>query len=118
MSKPPFAWDQRVQIIAEIGNNHEGSVEVAEEMVERAAVAGVDAVKFQIFRPEHYISRSDKARYQRLCEFALSPDEFTRLSIRARKLGLLFFATPFDLDSCVPTRARQHPCLTAISSTP
>jgi len=42
--------DERVIVIAEIGNNHEGSFDVALEMVDRAAEAGVDAVKFQTFK--------------------------------------------------------------------
>ena len=42
----------RVMIVAEIGNNHEGSVELARQLVDKAADAGVDAVKFQTFKAE------------------------------------------------------------------
>ena len=40
----------KVMIVAEIGNNHEGSVELARQLVDKAADAGVDAVKFQTFK--------------------------------------------------------------------
>ena len=41
-------------IIAEVGNNHEGSYSLAEELVGLAAEAGADAVKFQTFRTDHF----------------------------------------------------------------
>ena len=94
-----FDTDQRVLIVAEIGNNHEGSHALAEEMIGRAAEAGVDAVKFQTFRTEHYVSRRDDARFERLKSFELSHDEFTKLAVVARQEGVIFLSTPFDLDS-------------------
>ena len=90
---------ERVLIVAEIGNNHEGRVEVAERLVREAAAAGADAVKFQTFRTEHYVSGADAARFQRLKSFELSADIFGRLAGMARDLGLLFISTPFDLQS-------------------
>ncbi len=90
---------ERVVIVAEIGNNHEGSYALAEEMIGRAAEAGVDAVKFQTFRTEHYVSRRDAARFERLKSFELSHDEFTKLAAVARREGVIFLSTPFDLES-------------------
>ena len=94
-----FDTDARVLIVAEIGNNHEGSYAIAEEMVGRAAEAGVDAMKFQTFRTEHYISRRDDARFERLKSFELSHDRFTKLAAVARQEGVIFLSTPFDLES-------------------
>ncbi|HXX95054.1 MAG TPA: N-acetylneuraminate synthase family protein [Planctomycetota bacterium] len=91
--------DQRVLIVAEIGNNHEGRFPVAQELVRRAAEAGADAVKFQTFRTEHYVSGSDAARFARLKSFELSFAQFEELGVLARRLGLLFLSTPFDLRS-------------------
>jgi N,N'-diacetyllegionaminate synthase len=91
--------DQRVYIVAEIGNNHEGSVALAEEMIWRAADAGVDAVKFQTFIPDHYVSSSDAARLERLRRFQLSHEQFLELAGVAEKAGVCFFSTPFDLES-------------------
>ena len=91
--------DERVLIVAEIGNNHEGNVDVARELVRQAAAAGVDAVKFQTFRTEHYVSRSNTARFNRLKGFELKPAQFAELAELAQSLGVLFISTPFDLES-------------------
>jgi len=88
-----------ILVVAEIGNNHEGGYALAEEMIGLAAEAGAGAVKFQTFRTEHYVSRRDEARFRRLKKFELSFAEFERLSVAARKAGLVFLSTPFDLES-------------------
>jgi len=90
---------EKVLVVAEIGNNHEGDFEVARELVKRAADAGVDAVKFQTFDTDHYVSRTDRARHARLRSFELSHAQFEELAQLARSLGLLFISTPFDLRS-------------------
>jgi N,N'-diacetyllegionaminate synthase len=90
---------QRVFIVAEIGNNHEGSFAVAEELIDLAASTGVDAVKFQTFIPEHYVSRDQSDRLQRLRKFAFSFEQFAKLAKSANQHGLQFFSTPFDLAS-------------------
>ena len=91
--------DDRVFIIAEIGNNHEGNFSVAQQMVAQAAQAGADAVKFQTFKTEHYISTLEQDRFARLKKFELSHDEFAKLAEFARTQGVLFLSTPFDLHS-------------------
>ena len=57
---------QHVVFTNRIGNNHEGDCTLAEELIKRAADAGADAVKFQTFRTEHYVSRSNPERFNRL----------------------------------------------------
>ncbi len=94
-----FDLEKIVLVIAEIGNNHEGSYTLAEEMVGLAKAAGVGAVKFQTFKTEEYVSRVDKARFQRLKSFELSHAQFEKLNRYSREAGLLFISTPFDLDS-------------------
>ncbi len=89
----------RVLVVAEIGNNHEGDVALAEDLIGRAADAGADAVKFQTFRTEHYVSPRDAERFARLKGFELTGEQFARLAEKARAAGLLFVSTPFDLDS-------------------
>ena len=54
--------DDTIMIVAEIGNNHEGSVSIAEEMIGRAAEAGADAVKFQTIDPVQLVSPSQGQR--------------------------------------------------------
>jgi sialic acid synthase SpsE len=88
-----------VFVIAEVGNNHEGSYALAEELVGLAAETGVHAIKFQTFKTEHYVSRNDEARFARLKSFELSYGQFENLAKAAKKAGLLFISTPFDLGS-------------------
>lgn len=94
-----FNTQQKTLIIAEIGNNHEGDFSVAQEMVQKAAASGVDAVKFQTFDTDHYVRRQDVDRYNRLKQFELTHDEFSQLAELARSLGVLFISTPFDVGS-------------------
>ena len=71
--------EQRVLVIAEIGNNHEGNIEVAKQLIDQAHQAGVDAVKFQTFQTQYYVSRNDKERFSKLRSFELSFNEFEEL---------------------------------------
>lgn len=91
--------DQEVLVVAEIGNNHEGSYALAEEMIGLAAKAGAQAVKFQTFKPEHYVWRNDPARLERLRKFALTYEQFAGLAKTAARAGVVFLSTPFDLAS-------------------
>ena len=91
--------DNEIFIVAEIGNNHEGDLKVAEELIKEAALSKVDAVKFQTFIPENYVTSSDIKRIETLKRFQFSRDEFIYLSKLANQLGLLFFSTPFDIKS-------------------
>ena len=97
-----FDTDKKVMVIAEIGNNHEGSYALAEDMVGLAAEAGADMVKFQTFRTELYVSRiANEDRFRKLKSFELSFAEFERLSKTAKDAGLIFLSTPFDLESAL-----------------
>lgn len=95
----PVDLDERVLVIAEIGNNHEGDPAAAERMIREAAAAGADAVKLQVFRTELFTAPTDPARFARLRGFELSPEAVTRLHGVAREAGVLFVATPLDLES-------------------
>lgn len=101
--------NRRVYIVAEAGVNHDGSVDDAVRLVDAAAAAGADCVKFQTFRAEALASvRAEKAAYQqRLSDPGESqrqmlkrlelPAEAHRLLIeRAQERGIDFLSTPFD----------------------
>jgi sialic acid synthase SpsE len=90
---------RKVLVVAEIGNNHEGSVETARRLVHAAAACGVDAVKFQTFRTKWFTSDADPGRFERLRRFELSFDDFAALERLARELGVMFVSTPLDLES-------------------
>jgi len=92
---------EKVMVIAEIGNNHEGSYSLAEEMIGLAAGAGADAVKFQTFQTECYVSKDNDERYKKLKSFELSHHEFEKLSGVAKDEGVCFISTPFDLESAI-----------------
>lgn len=96
-------WDleKDILVIAEIGNNHEGSYALAEEMIGLAARAGAGAVKFQAIVPSRLVSHDQQERIKQLEKFQLSYDEFERLSKSAHHEGVLFLATPFDIESAL-----------------
>ena len=88
-------------IIAEIGNNHEGSFNVACKLIKEAKKAGVDAVKFQTFETKNYVLKNDIERFERLTKFELTKEEFYKLSLLAKNNNLKFISTPFDINSAI-----------------
>jgi N-acetylneuraminate synthase/N,N'-diacetyllegionaminate synthase len=99
-------------IIAEAGVNHNGRVALAKKLIDVAAAAGADAVKFQTFRTENVITAgAAKARYQEqstgadesqlemIKKLELSQADFKKLSDYARRQGIIFLSTPFDKGS-------------------
>jgi N-acetylneuraminate synthase len=99
-------------IISEAGVNHNGDVGIACKLIDAAAEAGADAVKFQIFRAEKLVAmNAPKAGYQKqttdvsesqfemLRRLELSPEEHVQLSRYCDQAGLLFLSTPFDSES-------------------
>lgn len=94
-----FDLSQDILIVAEIGNNHEGSYTLAEKMIGLAGQAGAGAVKFQTIAPHKLVSSKQIGRLQQLEKFRLSYDEFERLSKVAQQQNVLFLSTPFDIES-------------------
>lgn len=101
-----------VTVIAEAGVNHNGDLDRALAMVDAAAAAGADVVKFQTFRATEVATRfAPKAEYQvandgaadsqleMLKRLELAPDHHFRLRDRCRQRGIAFLSTPFDLPS-------------------
>lgn len=99
-------------VIAEAGVNHNGSVELAHRLVDVAAQAGADFVKFQTFRTEALVTRSaPKAEYQKrttghvenqfdmLKRLELPESAFRDLAAYAASKNVGFLSTPFDLES-------------------
>lgn len=99
-------------IIAEAGVNHNGDINIALDLVRRAADAGADLIKFQTFQTGRSIARhAPKADYQKqttgACEsqydmvrrLELSLDDHHRLLEECRRCGIGFFSTAFDRDS-------------------
>lgn len=103
----------RVLIIAEAGVNHNGSLDIAKRLVDEAADAGVDIVKFQTFKAEKLVSKSakqaeyqqrnigkaDVSQYSMLKKLELSPLQHEELIDYCHEKGIRFFSTAFDMDS-------------------
>jgi N,N'-diacetyllegionaminate synthase len=98
-------------VIAEAGVNHNGSEELALLLVEAAAAAGADAVKFQTFSADKLVRPgAEKAEYQKretgdgdqhtmLRALELSHEAHRALFTRCNELGIEFMSTPFDEDA-------------------
>lgn len=106
----PVGGGHPAYVIAEIGANHNRDLGIARELIDRAAEAGVDAVKFQTYSGTNLYSRktprfrylepvSDKAPAELLEEISLPREWQQGLSDHARERGVHFFSTPFDHDA-------------------
>ena len=93
-----FRQLDKVWIIAEIGVNHEGDPKLAADLIRLAAQCGVDAVKFQTFRAENYVSTVQMERRERARRFQLSYENFRELAAVAKESGIIFFSTPLHAD--------------------
>lgn len=99
-------------IIAEAGVNHNGSFEMAKQLVDRAKEAGADFVKFQTAKLESLVSKhAEMAEYQKkntgqktsqkdmLRKLLLPYEDFIKLSEYCKNSGIGFLSTPFDTES-------------------
>tara|TARA_Y100000588_G_C14233842_1_gene916397 strand:- start:598 stop:1608 length:1011 start_codon:yes stop_codon:yes gene_type:complete len=93
-----FDTAEKVLIIAEIGNNHEGDFELAKDMIDAAAEAGSDAVKFQTIIPNQLVSLNETKRIQQLQNFSFDRDQFAELKAKADQKNIMFLSTPFALE--------------------
>ena len=103
----------RVLIIAEAGVNHNGSMDIAKKLIDAAANAGVDYVKFQTFNADKLVSKNakkavyqqknmseaDDSQYAMLKKLELSPAQHIELINYCNEKRVKFFSTAFDLDS-------------------
>ncbi|MEO5335336.1 MAG: N-acetylneuraminate synthase family protein [Magnetospirillum sp. WYHS-4] len=114
-----FLASGRTLVIAEVGSNHGGDHKLALESVAAAKEAGADVVKFQLFKPEtlvddkfpvlKYIQGPQRTQRERFGITAL-PERLVRdLAEEASRQGIVFMATPFDLEA-VDILAPLQPC--------
>ncbi len=102
----------KTQIIAEAGVNHNGDIRLAHELVEIAADAKADAIKFQTFNTQQLVTpHAEKAHYQKqqtadnesqfemLKKLELTTNEYQQLFSFCQQQHIEFISTPFDLDS-------------------
>lgn len=97
-------------IVAEIGLNHNGKLELAKKMIRAAKEAGADAVKFQkrdlkslykkdVYENPNKDSQSTSYLFDVFRKFELSKKEFIEIKKYCDHLGIIFFCTPFDIKS-------------------
>ncbi|MDA7779594.1 N-acetylneuraminate synthase [Flavobacteriaceae bacterium] len=103
---------KKVIIIAEAGVNHNGDINTAKKLIDVAAEAGVDYVKFQSFKADKLVSpdakkadyqiknteKEDDSQYQMLKQLELSVDDHIELIEYCSLKKINFFSTAFDLD--------------------
>lgn len=103
---------KKVYIIAEIGVNHNGDINLAKKMIDKAVESGVDAVKFQTFKAENLVTYNAKqaeyqiknlnkqtSQYEMLKKLELTYEEFKELKIYCDDKNIDFLSSPFDLES-------------------
>lgn len=98
-------------IIAEAGVNHNGDIDIAKQLVDKAYEAGADAIKFQTFKAENLVTKNaPKAEYQKsttgdgnqfemLKKLELSTKDHIVLKKYCEEKGVMFISTPFDFES-------------------
>ena len=104
--------ENKTFIIAEAGVNHNGSFELAKQLVDKAVWAGADCIKFQTFNSKNLVSKNaQKAEYQKkttdssesqldmLKKLELSKEEFIELRDYCNQKEIMFLSTPFDMES-------------------
>ena len=102
----------KIFVIAEAGVNHNGDINIAKQLVDVAAAAGADAVKFQTFKADKLTSKlAPKAAYQNettdtketqhemLKKLELTRAMHIELMKYCREKNIMFLSTPFDIDS-------------------
>ena len=110
-----------VYVIAEIGINHNGDIEIAKQLMDVAVETGCDAVKFQKRTPEICVPEEQKSiprdtpwgtmtyfEYKKRIEFEQS--EFEQIEAYAKKIGIDWFASPWDVPSVDFLESFDVPC--------
>lgn len=105
-------FSEQCYVIAEIGVNHNGSIELAKELIDAAVTAGADAVKFQTFFADELVSKSaatapyqrrntgsKESQYAMLKKLELRERDFEILLDYSRTAGIDFLSTPFGFEA-------------------
>lgn len=87
-----------MEIIAEIGQNHNGDLEIAKEMIYAAAEAGADAAKFQVYDAKSLFSKSNNPWFSYNCKTELSRQQVEDLFLVCEDAKIEFMASVFDIE--------------------
>ena len=121
VGKKAIGAGEPVYIIAEIGINHNGDIEIAKQLMDVAVETGCDAVKFQKRTPEICVPEEQKSipretpwgsmtyfEYKKRIEF--EQNEFEQIDAYAKKIGIDWFASPWDVPSVSFLEGFNVPC--------
>ena len=121
VGKKTIGVGEPVYVIAEIGINHNGDIEIAKQLMDVAVETGCDAVKFQKRTPEICVPEEQKSiprdtpwgtmtyfEYKKRIEFEQS--EFEQIDTYAKKIGIDWFASPWDVPSVDFLESFNVPC--------
>jgi N,N'-diacetyllegionaminate synthase len=94
-----FNTDNKTYVIAEIGINHGGDLDLAKRLIDSAAKTGCEAVKFQTYLTEQRAPKGNQEVFDILKKCELPFSNFEILKNHSQNYGLDFFSTPFDRES-------------------
>jgi N,N'-diacetyllegionaminate synthase len=101
--------------IAEAGLNHNGDINLAKKMIDAALDCGADAIKFQTYISENFLTLSSEY-FKFFKDVELKPNEFKELHDHAKERGITFFSAPFDIESANNLKQIEIPCFKIASS--
>lgn len=85
-----------MEIIAEIGQNHNGDMSLAKKMIMSAKENGADAVKFQLFDARKVFSKNNNPWFEYNCKTEITRDQVIYLAKTCKDVGIEFLASVFD----------------------
>lgn len=90
--------EQIVEIIAEIGQNHNGDMELAKELIYACKESGADVAKFQLYDAKALFPKEGNPWYEYNCKTELSMDDLFLLKETCDKAGIEFMSSVFDVE--------------------
>lgn len=87
-----------IEIIAEIGQNHNGDMSLARELIHAAKEGGADVAKFQLYQAETLFPREGNEWFEYNCKTELGRDQVLELAAECDRIGIEFMASVFDIE--------------------
>ena len=107
-----FKNSEHIYVIAEIGVNHNGSLDLAKKMIDAAKQSGANAVKFQTFKADNLVTKitpkvkyqeettsKDEDHFEMIKKLELNKSDFLKIFNYCNKIGIDFISTPYDVES-------------------
>jgi len=87
-----------MEIIAEIGQNHNGDLNLAFELIRAAKESGADVAKFQLYEAKTLFPKEDNIWYDYNCKTEINRDQAFQLAEECQNVGIEFMASAFDAE--------------------